>query len=215
MNNPPSGVRTVANMALVGGRPAVDFVNTLSDRTVDPPRELLNSFDDLLVWAVRVELFGKSEARRLAASAREHPRKAAEALAHARALREALFGLFTAQIERRNPPAHALAVLNGILEEGLQKRRLESTDHGLCWTWAEKPSRLDWILWPLAWSAAELLSSSEVARLKECGQDDCRWIFLDLSKNRSRRWCTMEECGNRAKARRHYARGREARNEKR
>ena len=206
LENPPAERRTVGTMALVGGRPVVDFVNTLSNRTTDPPRELLHSFDDLLEWCVREEMFGRTEAGRLAALARERPDQAAEALDCALRLREALFDLFTAQIENRDPPAEALATLNATLEEGLQKRRLEATDHGLCWTWAERPDRLDWILWPLAWQGAELLSSSEVARLKECGQDDCRWIFLDLSKNRSRRWCTMDECGNRAKARRHYAR---------
>jgi predicted RNA-binding Zn ribbon-like protein len=62
------------------------------------------------------------------------------------------------------------------------------------------------MLWPLAWSATELLGSDDVGRLKECAQDDCRWLFLDLSKNRSRRWCSMEQCGNRAKAKRHYER---------
>ena len=63
------------------------------------------------------------------------------------------------------------------------------------------------MLWPVAWSAAELLAQGPLERIRECpGQDTCGWLFLDLSKNASRRWCDMRVCGNRAKARRHYER---------
>ena len=61
-------------------------------------------------------------------------------------------------------------------------------------------------LWPVLWAAAELLTSADRDRVRACASDPCRWLFLDLSRNRSRRWCSMEDCGNRAKARRHYAR---------
>jgi predicted RNA-binding Zn ribbon-like protein len=207
---PDGEERTVGNMALVGGRPVVDFVNTVSDRSTGRPYDRLRTFADLLEWCVRVELFGRSEARRLAEEAAARPAEAEEALERARSLREALFRLFEAAAEGRSPPGDALAEVNGIVSEGLRNRRLHATDHGICWSWTERPARLDWMLWPLAWSAAELLTSSEVGRLKQCAQDDCRWIFLDLSRNRSRRWCTMEDCGNRAKARRHYHRHRAA-----
>jgi len=64
------------------------------------------------------------------------------------------------------------------------------------------------VLWPVAHDAAELLASDQLPRLRECAADDCCWLFLDESKNRSRVWCDMRVCGNRAKARRHYARTR-------
>jgi predicted RNA-binding Zn ribbon-like protein len=206
----PAADRTVANMELVGGRPVVDFINTVSDRATDRPHERLRSFDDLLEWCVRVGLFEPAEAARLATAAKERPNEAVAAVERARELREALFALFTAEIQDRAAPASPLEIVNGVLSEGMGNRRLRPGGDGLRWTWTERPERLDWMLWPLAWSAAELLTSADVTRLKECGQDDCRWIFLDLSKNRSRRWCTMEECGNRAKARRHYHRHRAA-----
>lgn len=206
----PAADRTVANMALVGGRPVVDFVNTVSDRAAARPHDRLRTFGDLLEWCVRVDLVEPAEAGRLAAAAAERPEDAEAALARARELREALLTLFTAEIEDRAPPSAALEVVNALLSEAMRHRRLQPGGNGLRWAWAEPPDRLERLLWPLAWSAAELLTSSEVKRLKECGQEDCRWVFLDLSKNRSRRWCTMEECGNRAKARRHYHRHRTA-----
>jgi predicted RNA-binding Zn ribbon-like protein len=200
--------KTVANMSLVGGKPVLDFVNTVGDRLTDATFDRIRGFEDLLEWGVRVELFGPTEARRLAEAARERPADGAAALQRARRLREALYQLFHAEVEDSTPPAAALEIVNEILAEGLRNRRLQPNADGYCWSWNERPNRLDWMLWPLAWSAAELLTSSDAGRLKECAQDDCGWIFLDLSRNRSRRWCTMEDCGNRAKARRHYQRHR-------
>jgi predicted RNA-binding Zn ribbon-like protein len=78
---------------------------------------------------------------------------------------------------------------------------------GFGWEWDQANSGLDRVLWPVAWSAAELLTQGPLERIRECpGQDTCGWLFLDLSKNASRRWCDMRVCGNRAKARRHYER---------
>ncbi len=206
---PPEGSeRNVANMALVGGKPVVDFVNTLSDRALPAPLERLATYQDLLLWCVRSELFGEAEKSRLEALAAKHPAEAEHALALARTLRELLFRLFDATAEGQDPPTEALGNFNTMLQEAARHRRLESSDGDLRWLWFRGDDRLDWMLWPLVWSAAELLESDDRARLKECAQNDCRWLFLDLSKNRSRRWCTMEECGNRAKAKRHYAKRR-------
>jgi predicted RNA-binding Zn ribbon-like protein len=197
-------------MSLVGGRPVVDFVNTVSDRSTGVPYDRLRTFDDLLELCVRIELFGPAEAGRLAEAAAARPADAETALDRARQLREALFELFDAELDHRTPPPSALDIVNDVLAEGLGNRRLEPHADGYSWGWSGRANRLDWMLWPLAWSAAELLTSSDIGRLKQCAQDDCRWIFLDLSRNRSRRWCTMEDCGNRAKARRHYHRHRTA-----
>lgn len=202
--------RNVANMALVGGRPVVDFVNTLSDRALAQPLERLATYGDLLHWCVREEIFGSAERTRLERLAASHPRKAADALSRARGLRELLFRMFSATTDGHVPASEALDEFTALLAEAAKHRRLEPADGGLRWHWSRGDDELDWMLWPLAWSASELLGSEDLGRLKECAQDDCRWIFLDLSKNRSRRWCTMEECGNRAKARRHYEKSRKS-----
>jgi predicted RNA-binding Zn ribbon-like protein len=81
-------------------------------------------------------------------------------------------------------------------------------DPALAWTWADEAERLDSPLWPIARQAAELLVTEQRRRVHECAADDCRWLFLDTSKNRSRRWCDMKSCGNRAKVRSFYERQR-------
>ena len=60
------------------------------------------------------------------------------------------------------------------------------------------------ILAPVLWSAADLLLKGDPARIRQCANEKCRWVFLGVSKAGARRWCTMNSCGNRAKAHRHY-----------
>lgn len=108
----------------------------------------------------------------------------------------------------RHPPAADLARLNRVLAvapAGLKLVRSKGR-----YAWRAKTDALDGLLAPIIWSAAELLASEQLARVKSCGAADCGWLFLDLSRNGSRRWCSMDDCGNRAKARRHYARSRSA-----
>ncbi|HEU4699161.1 MAG TPA: ABATE domain-containing protein [Gemmatimonadales bacterium] len=196
----------VATVEFVAGWLALDFANTTSDRTGDTPHERLHGYDDLLTWCVRAELFGKTEAARLRRLAAARPDEAAAVFARARALREAIWAIFDAFARGREPAAGDVALLNGVLTEGMGRRQLRPSAHGFCWAWAAEPDGLDWMLWPLAYSAAELLTSSELDRVKECGGETCDWLFVDVSRNRSRRWCDMKDCGNRAKARRHYRR---------
>jgi predicted RNA-binding Zn ribbon-like protein len=63
-------------------------------------------------------------------------------------------------------------------------------------------------LWILARSAADLLTSEQHAYVRQCASEECTWLFIDRSKNHSRRWCDMGDCGNREKARRLRARKR-------
>src|ERR671930_579256 len=79
-------------------------------------------------------------------------------------------------------------------------RRPRRIANGFAWV-------ADDVLAPVVWSAAELLTSGPLERVRECpGDDTCGWLFLDTSRNGSRRWCDMRTCGNRAKARRYYRR---------
>ncbi len=77
------------------------------------------------------------------------------------------------------------------------------------WDWTVGPEHLDSVLWPVVWSAAELLTSEAVKRVGQCADEKCGWIFWDSSRNKTRRWCDMKDCGNRAKFRRHYQKTRE------
>ena len=91
----------------------------------------------------------------------------------------------------------------------LRHRKLTRTSGDYRWEWqSEGGNLLDRILWPIAESAANLLTSQDRADIRECDAPDCEWLFLDHSRNGSRRWCDMKSCGNRQKARRHYRRAR-------
>ncbi len=188
---------------LVGGRICLDFCNTFSgdDRVV--ANDHWSSYDDLIAWGLVVELFGSTEAARLRQEAAADPKCAQRALAVARRLREAMYRAFRAEARGEGAAATDLEVINEVLVQGTSQRRLRPAMQGACWTWVDAPGSLDALLWPVAWSAGELLTSSQLERVKQCG--GCSWIFLDSSRNRSRRWCDMRDCGNIAKVRRHRA----------
>jgi len=181
------------------GHLALDFANTVSDRGSASPIERLASYQDLLAFAAQCEVLTAAESHKLATRARRSPAASEEVLHRAQALRDALYDLFAAVAEERPPPAAALAELNravGRLEIGGDWR----------WTWSCAPGGLDDMLGPITIAAAELVTSGERARIRICAADTCDWVFLDTSKNHSRRWCDMKQCGNRAKARRFHAR---------
>lgn len=122
------------------------------------------------------------------------------------ALREALYAIFSASMNAKQPDIEDLNLLNVILREGMAQASIHVKGQGFAWTW-DVESALDSVLWPIARSAAELLDSDEVKLVRECpGDDGCGWLFIDTSRNHRRRWCSMDGCGNRAKARRHYER---------
>ena len=131
----------------------------------------------------------------------------AGSLSRAIALREALYRLFSQAGSRRRPAREDLGVLQAEVTGALAHFRVAWSPAGFGWEWDQARPGLDRVLWPVAWSAAELLVQGPLERIRECpGQDTCGWLFLDVSKNASRRWCDMRVCGNRAKARRHYER---------
>ncbi len=148
--------------------------------------------------------------RRWPRNLERHERAAETVRKHAIVLREAIHRSFTALAHRRKPNPDDLATLNETLASALAHARVMPAKTGFQWSWDESKPGLDRMLWPIARSAAELLTAAELARVKQCGGWDCGWLFLDLSKNNSRRWCEMEVCGSRAKARAYYARKRAA-----
>ena len=202
--------QTPLDLPMVGGRLALDFVNTASNRAGDIPSEHLHSYGDLVSWCVRAELLGRTEAGRLRGRAEARSAEARRAFEGALKLREALYRIFRRLADGHTAAAADLAVLNEVLAEGMTRRKLEASGTGLCWSWAAEAGGLDWMLGPIAHSAAELLTSRDLERLKQCNGPTCDWLFVDESRNHSRRWCDMRDCGNRAKARRHYHRHSEA-----
>ncbi|MBZ5589720.1 MAG: ABATE domain-containing protein [Acidobacteriia bacterium] len=208
------GVRTPRGYVfeLTGGALCLDLPNTLDNRRAPAPRELLASYEDVVAWGVQAGAVPKATARALRQEARAHPRRAARALEQARQAREALFAVFSAVAHGRVPPVDAMEDLNAVVPHAFGSRRLDQSAGSPAWAWVEHdPPDLDRVLWPVVVSAAELLTSPGLDRVRECTGERCAWLFLDHSKNKSRRWCDMTVCGNRTKARRHYARVRSGR----
>jgi predicted RNA-binding Zn ribbon-like protein len=192
---------------VTGGALCLDLANTIDNRPVpETRRELLTTYKDLLDWGQQAGAISSEEAARLGRLARLNPRQARAALARARAVREAMFSLFSSIALGARTPASALRSINDILAKSLGRLRLEQHGPHFAWVWDMEREPLDRVIWPVARSAAELVSSEERLRVRECAADPCGWLFLDRSKNGSRRWCDMTVCGNRAKARRHRAR---------
>jgi predicted RNA-binding Zn ribbon-like protein len=188
----------------------LDFANTLEGRLTSHPQESFRSYGDLLSWGQRAGMVAPDAASRLALEAARRRAEATATLDRAIALREAIYRIFSAVAGKRTPEAAELDLLNGVLGEALADLQVTSTADGFAWAWHSRRQGLGHVLWPIAQSAAELLTSADLQAVRECAAPDCGWLFLDTSRNHSRRWCDMKACGNRAKARRHYERNKQA-----
>ena len=183
----------------------MDFTNTVGGRMSAEPNERLTSYLELVAWARHAGILTPEKAEQLIVHASRQPDAAEAVLRRAIDLREALYRIFSVSAVALPPRETDLNALNDVLPAAMSRLRLERGATACSWIWAED-GELDQMLWPIARSAAELLTSGELQRVRECAGDSCNWLFLDMSKNRSRRWCDMNDCGNRAKARRHYQR---------
>ena len=193
---------------LSGGVLCLDFANTVSRRKV--PRlaiDHVNSYDDLVAFAEQSKVLTPEWASELRAHVRLHRREAPYFLRGALAYRESLYRTFSALAHRKAVPPDDLELINDVVIGALTHRRLVRVEDGYRWQWEwDDKTMLDLILWLIAQSATELLTSSQLSTVRMCEAPDCAWLFLDQSRNRSRRWCDMKVCGNRQKARRHYQR---------
>ena len=202
---PPSGQST---FELSGGDLCLDFVNTWGDRGRSDT-DGLQTYAQLLAFARQTGLLDSQTEGELTAQARVETSAASAATQAARNLREALYGIFSARAHDRGIPGQALECLNRALQEALPNLCLSLQGEALVWHWQRGGRALTSPLWPIARAAADLLTGESAAPVRECGGAACTWLFLDHSRGRSRRWCSMASCGNRAKARRHYHRGRQ------
>ncbi len=191
---------------LTGGRLCLDFTNTVEDRPTDHPHELFNNYSDLVSWSRQAQVLADQEALQLLAGAERQPGEASSVLAQAIMLREAIYRIFQAVAEDAVPEKEDLVSLSIAIAEAIIHARIVPTAGGFTWEWIDTEVNLDRMLWPVVRSAEDLLFSDELDAVRVCASDTCNWLFMDTSKNHSRRWCDMKSCGNRAKARRFYSR---------
>src|SRR5579884_2499333 len=195
----------------VAGETCLDFVNTVGWRR-SPTRwaERLGSYADLLDWAEGAGLLSSDRRRRLERLAEAEAEAATTVLVEARGLREAVARAAEAAAAGRLPAVADLEVINQVLRRGQAHLLLATTGAEVVWSWRPATPSLDEPLWPVARSAAELLTSDRRRRIGVCEDDECGWLYLDASRNRRRRWCSMDGCGSRNKARRYDRRRRGA-----
>lgn len=199
-----SAKRDANTIKLVGGRLCLDFVNTVHCYGCTDIGEYLNNYQDLIDWSQHVGMVTAGEARQLTEMSAENSAEAKRIHRRAIELREIIYSIICSIIEGKSRTNKDLAVFNGYLSEMMGLSQIVETDDGFNWDMTGHKTKLDWILNPVIRSAADLLVSEEWRKIKKCADQACGWLFLDVSRNKSRRWCDMRDCGNRAKASRFY-----------
>lgn len=194
---------TIETLPLVGGRLCLDFTNTTGKRAGTKPRERLKSYDDLVVFARRKGLLDAVAARALVAASEEDPEGALRVLVEMIAIRESIYRLFLAAVDGRALEGPDLDLLNNRQARAFGQRRLVWSSGAPRWTLPENARDLSRLASRIVMSASEVLTSDDLFLLRKCGE--CDWLFIDTTKNRSRRWC-KKACGDRVKARRYYRR---------
>ena len=186
----------------VGGAVALDFANTLGGMHTAPTHEHLVQYKDLVDFGRSAGVISPGQARRLVDEADRQPARAATVLRRAIALRETIWRVFDAFATNARAEPTDLATIHEEELAALRHARIVQTASGVQYEWSDE-LLLDRPLWPIARSAADLLrSEGDRRRVRECGSATCEWLFIDMSRNHTRRWCDMADCGNRAKQRR-------------
>jgi predicted RNA-binding Zn ribbon-like protein len=211
---------SAAEMRLIGGRLCLDFINTVDGRKSESPRresgsinrlvlgDKLGEYSDLVEWSRHSGIVTAIEAGRLIKASKRKSTEARDVFDRAIALREALYRICKATLTGRRPQKVDLEIVNHELLGARTNERLTHGAHGFTWEWVGREAALDRMLWSIVHSAAELLTTGDLSRLRECCGEECGWLFEDISRNRSRQWCDMQDCGNLAKVRRYRTRQR-------
>jgi predicted RNA-binding Zn ribbon-like protein len=185
----------------------LDFTDTVDWRTSSHASDTLQNYADLVDWGQKKGVIDAQESRKLHAIAKTDRGTVDEVLSRAKTLREAIYRIFSAIAHNRGVGANDIDVLNEYLGRAMAQMEVQVTDAGyrLGWCTEELPDK---VLYPVAKSAAELLTSDYLGRVRECANEEegCGSLFLDYSRSKSRKWCSMDSCGNKIKTRAYYAR---------
>jgi predicted RNA-binding Zn ribbon-like protein len=195
------------NLDLKSGHPSLEFTNTVNDHASEQPGETLFRYEDLLAWAKRVGLLRTEQVDQLAQKAARQPEEAAAVFAKSWELRESIYRIFVAKTENKSPAKEDLMILNSVLGHLTSGAQLIHHAGRFEWQWNFDENTLEVPLWLSALSAVDLMTSDYYQWVGQCADEDgCGWLFVDTSKNHSRRWCDISDCGNRAKQRRYQKR---------
>jgi predicted RNA-binding Zn ribbon-like protein len=197
--------KTIEDISLLGGHPALDFVNTVDSRGERWGPEFLNAFGDLVTWARRLDIINTKECDLLICEAMELPEEAEEELIHARELREALHRIFLTESDGSSIRRDDLGAVNRAAQRAQSQRTLITAANRIEWRYTPA-EQLSTIADRVGWLAAELLTSNRERRpVRACEGPNCGWLFLDTSRNGHRRWCSDKTCGSHARVRKFRA----------
>jgi predicted RNA-binding Zn ribbon-like protein len=189
--------------------PCLDLANTEAYRGTSHEADLLHSYEMLVAWSLVAGALQPAEAGQLLQAAAEAPDVAAEQLARIRELRQAIYVVMQSVAQRAEPPVAALATLNAFLAESQVHGQIVRSNGDFEVRFRPEDD-MALPIWRLTDSAARLLLSPDRENVRECPGHDCGWLFLDTTKNHSRRWCDSADCGNKARVRAFAQRKREA-----
>lgn len=188
------------SLTLVGGVLALDFANTAGARETTAPIEHLLTAGNVVAWALHAGSIGAASAKRASSVVSADSEAARKLLRHAVQLRDAVYAVGAAIAHGDAPPQPDLRTVKDAAHRAMTGAQLGSmAAGGYRLDFSRSPSEAA-LLGPIAWSAIDLLATAPFERIKQCPAHDCGWLFLDTSKNNSRRWCDMATCGNRTKA---------------
>ena len=185
----------------IGGDLSTDFVNTKSGRVDGDGHEHVQTYADIVEFVRIAGLIKPAEARRLIVEAERRPEKATQIHRRAVALREATFRAFDRIIVQKEPAQEDIDTISSEAADALGHAQVLKRGDSFEWDWADTDD-LARPVWPIARAALNLLTSpADRDLLRQCSDDTCAWLFVDRTKNHSRRWCDMNTCGSRNKVR--------------
>jgi predicted RNA-binding Zn ribbon-like protein len=201
----------IKSWKFIGGRLCLDFVNSVGGRKEleDKPypenivvKDKLENFNDLISWGKEIGIITEAERKYLFNLISSEKKQTELTFKKAVELRESLFKIIYDIINNKKPDEKLIQVLNREYSSANENRKLVYINNKIERQFSKNPIKPGYLIWMITESAVNLLSSDFVSRVKICAGDDCGWLFLDTSKNKSRQWCDMKDCGNVAKVRR-------------
>jgi len=183
-----------------GGNLSLNFLNTVEYRHEEFAVDFIHHYLDLITWAHFADAVGDSQKELLQGLSQEKSNEAIKIYYEAIQLREAMYEYIINLINRENVDPVSMHIINQWISRAFSNLELHLVDRNVVLDWNAEKFGLESVLWPIIKSFVDLVTLTNHKRIKQCS--NCGWIFVDNSKNSSRRWCSMEICGNRVKARR-------------
>jgi len=190
----------ILKLPFLGGDLSLDFVNTVHDRHEEPLRDLLLNYLDLVIWVYSANAINDSQKEKLLQKGLENQIKANQVYKDSLQLREAFYDFILNLINQDETSSANIQLINQRVSRVFSNLELTQLEGRFVLDWKAESFGLESVLWPITRAFADLVTSEDISRIKKC--PNCGYLFVDNSKNKSRRWCSMEICGNRVKAQR-------------